>query len=108
MRVVPVSKALVRAQKCKVIDANGQIFIPFSEAKVPVNDKGVWETGLRGPVGPPGPAGLGLPKGGQPGQTLVKSGVNNYATMWVSKADVAAIPLNVIDSLLESAGFSLS
>ena len=82
MRVVPIAKALVRARRCGTIDSKGKIFIPLSDAKVPVNDKGVWETGLHGPQDLRGQRGPIVP------QVLVN-----------------AIPLDVIDSLLASKGF---
>ena len=40
--------------------------------------------GETGPVGPQGPDGVGVPAGGNQGQTLVKTANGDYATGWVS------------------------
>lgn len=47
------------------------------------------DVGERGPAGPPGAAGVGVPPGGLAGQVLVKLSAADYDTGW---ADAAVTP----------------
>lgn len=60
------------------------------------NDKGKWENvktiiGPRGKDGAPGPAGRGVPAGGQPGDVLVKNSEVDGDTIWATPSKGASI-----------------